>query len=202
MEEDLRLHAPAALRNRDLIADILQTHLPPRGLLLEIASGSGQHCIRFAERLPHHVIQPSDPSPQARASIDAWVASSGVTNVKPALNIDASLPDWPIGPADAVACINMIHISPWRATTGLFTGAAQVLTPGGLLYTYGPYMRGGEHTSEGNAIFDADLRRENPEWGLRSIESVSELAAACGFTAPLIVQMPANNLSLIFKRAV
>jgi SAM-dependent methyltransferase len=200
MEEDLRLHAPAALRNRDLIVDVLQDHLPPQGLLLEIASGSGQHCVRFGERLPRHVIQPSDPSPQARASIDAWVASSGVTNVKPALNIDASLPDWPVGHADAVLCINMIHISPWRATVGLFAGAARVLAPGGLLYTYGPYMRGGAHTSESNAGFDADLRRENPEWGIRSLEALSELAATCGFAAPLIAPMPANNLSLIFKR--
>ncbi len=200
MEEDLRLHAPAALRNRDLIADILQAHLPERGLLLEIASGSGQHCIRFAERFPNHILQPSDPSPQARASIDAWVDASGVTNVKPALNIDASSADWPIAAADAVLCINMIHISPWRATTGLFAGAAKHLSPGGLLYTYGPYMRDGAHTSEGNAAFDADLRQENPEWGIRSIEAVTELASACGFMPPLILPMPANNFSLLFKR--
>jgi hypothetical protein len=201
MEEDLRLHAPAALRNRDLIVDVLQDHLPAQGLLLEIASGSGQHCVRFGERLPKHVIQPSDPSPSARASIDAWVASSGVANVKPALNIDASLPDWPIDHADAMLCINMIHISPWRATTGLFAGATKYLTPGGLLYTYGPYMRGGAHTSESNAAFDADLRGQNAEWGIRSIEALSELANACGFAPPRITQMPANNLSLIFKRS-
>jgi hypothetical protein len=201
MEEDLRLHAPAALRNRELIVDVLQDYLPPQGLLLEIASGSGQHCVRFGERLPRHVIQPSDPSPQARASIDAWVTSSGVANVKPALNIDASWPDWPIDRADAVLCINMIHISPWRATTGLFAGAAKHLLPGGLLYTYGPYMQGGVHMSESNAVFDADLRRENAEWGLRSIEALSELARNCGFAAPQIRQMPANNLSLIFKRS-
>jgi hypothetical protein len=201
MEEDLRLHAPAALRNRDLIVDVLQDHLPAQGLLLEIASGSGQHCLRFGERLPRHVIQPSDPSPQARASINAWIASSGLANVRPALDIDASLPDWPVDQAAAVLCINMIHISPWRATTGLFAGAAKYLSPGGLLYTYGPYMQGGAHTSKSNAGFDADLRRENPEWGVRSIEALSELAAACGFSAPQITQMPANNMSLIFTRA-
>ncbi len=200
MEEEIRLHAPAALRNRDLIADVLQDHLPPQGLLLEIASGSGQHCVRFGERLPRHVIQPSDPSPQARASIDAWMASSGVANVRAALDIDASEPAWPIGHADVVVCINMIHISPWEATRGLFAGAARVLTPGGLLYTYGPYMRDGAHMSESNAAFDADLRRQNPEWGVRSIEALSELAIACGFAAPSITQMPANNLSLIFRR--
>ncbi|WP_020174563.1 DUF938 domain-containing protein [Methyloferula stellata] len=200
MEEDLRLHAPAALRNRDLIVDVLQDHLPPHGLLLEIASGSGQHSVRFGERLPRHVIQPSDPSPQARASIDAWVASSGVTNVRPALDIDASKPDWPISQADAIACINMIHISPWEATTGLFAGAARVLAPGGLLYTYGPYMRDGAHMSESNAAFDADLRRQNPQWGVRSLEALTALAATCGFAAPRTTQMPANNLSLMFTR--
>jgi len=200
MEEDLRLHAPAALRNRDLIADFLQEHLPPQGILLEIASGSGEHCIRFGERLPRHIIQPSDPSPRARASIDAWTASSGLANVRPALDIDASAQDWPIDKADTIICINMIHISPWRAATGLFAGAAKLLPPGGVLYTYGPYMRDGAHTSQSNADFDAELRRENPEWGVRSIEALCELAAACGFCAPGITSMPANNFSLIFKR--
>ncbi len=200
MEEDLRLHAPAALRNRDLIADVLQIHLPPSGLLLEIASGSGQHCVRFAERLPNHVIQPSDPDPKARASIDAWVVSSGLANVKPALDIDASRGDWPVAQAQAVLCINMIHISPWRATEGLFAGAAKCLSAGGLLFTYGPYMQGGAQTSESNAAFDADLRRENAEWGIRSIEALSELGLSCGFAAPEIMAMPANNFSLVFKR--
>lgn len=200
MGEDLRLNAPAALRNRDLIADVLQDRLPAHGLLVEIASGSGQHCIRFAERFARLTIQPSDPDAKARTSIDAWRASSGLANVLPALNIDASKPDWPIEKADAILCINMIHISPWQATTGLFAGAAKYLAPGGLLYTYGPYMRGGAHTSEGNAIFDADLRRENPDWGIRSLEALDQLAAANGFPPPDIVEMPANNLSLIFKR--
>jgi cyclopropane fatty-acyl-phospholipid synthase-like methyltransferase len=202
MEEDFRLHAPAALRNRDLIADILTDHLPPRGLVLEIASGSGEHCIRFGERLPNHVIQPSDLSPQARMSIDAWVASSGVTNVRPALNIDVSQPDWPIAEADAIICINMIHIAPWQATAGLFAGAARILTTGGVLYTYGPYMREGAHTSAGNAHFDADLRQQNADWGIRSIEALNDLAEANGLSIPLIIPMPSNNFSLIFKRPV
>ncbi len=200
MPEDLRQHAPAALRNRDLIVDVLLNHLPRSGLLLEIASGSGQHCVRFGERLPAHVIQPSDPSPQARASIDAWIASSGLTNVKPALDIDASRADWPIAHAEAVLCINMIHISPWRASAGLFAGAAKCLGPGGLLYTYGPYLQGGAHTSASNAAFDADLRRQNAEWGIRPIEGLSELAQSRGFSAAAIVPMPANNFSLIFRR--
>jgi SAM-dependent methyltransferase len=202
MEEDLRLHAPAALRNRDLIADILQDYLPPRGLVLEIASGSGEHCIRFGERLPNHVIQPSDPSLQARISVDAWVASSGVTNVRPALNIDASQPDWPFAEADAIICINMIHIAPWSAAAGLFAGAARILTSPGVLYTYGPYMHGGVHTSEGNARFDSDLRQQNAAWGIRSIEALTELATANGLSAPQMIPMPSNNFSLIFKRRV
>jgi cyclopropane fatty-acyl-phospholipid synthase-like methyltransferase len=200
MEDDFRLHAPAALRNRDLIADILKDHLAPRGLVLEIASGSGEHCIRFGERFPNHIIQPSDPSLQARASIDAWIASSGVTNVRQSLNIDASRSDWPILEADAIICINMIHIAPWSATAGLFAGAARILTSGGVLYTYGPYSRGGAHTSEGNARFDADLRQQNTDWGIRSIEALTDLAMANDLSAPQIVPMPSNNFSLIFKR--
>jgi hypothetical protein len=200
MEEDLRLHAPAAVRNRDLIADILQDYLPSHGFVLEIASGSGEHCIRFGERFTHCLFQPSDPSHQARLSIDAWIEASGVSNVKPALDIDASQANWPVTHADAVLCINMIHISPWRATAGLFTGAGKILSAGGALYTYGPYMRDGAHTSEGNALFDADLRRQNPDWGVRSIEALTDLAISCGLSAPHIVAMPANNLSLIFSK--
>jgi hypothetical protein len=201
MEEDLRLHAPAAMRNRDLIIDVLKDHLPSKGLLLEIASGSGEHSARFGERLPHLVIQPSDPSQQCRVSIDAWTDSTQVTNVKPALDIDARLPDWPIKQADAIVCINMIHIAPWSATTGLFAGAAKILAAGGLLYTYGPYLENGIHTSAGNAAFDADLRSQNAEWGIRSIEALTELALSYGFSAPQKIQMPSNNLSLIFKRS-
>jgi hypothetical protein len=201
MEEDLRLHAPAALRNRDFITDILIDHLPPQGLLLEIASGTGEHCVRFGERLPRHVIQPSDPNERARISIDAWIASSHLTNVRAALDIDASLPDWPIAQADAVICINMIHISPWRATTGLFAGAARILGSHGLLFTYGPYMQNGRHTSEGNAAFDADLRSQNAEWGVRPIEDLTQLALSCGFSAPHKIEMPSNNFTLIFKRS-
>ncbi len=200
MTEDLRLHAPAALRNRDLIADILATVLPATGYFLEIASGSGEHCIRFAERFPGATIQPSDPEPRSRASIDAWVNALGLTNVKPALTIDASLPDWPTGPVDAIVCINMIHISPWQATVGLFRGAAKYLAPGGVLYTYGPYMRGGAHTSEGNAAFDASLRNDNPDHGIRSLEAITDLAHQSGLTAPRVIEMPSNNLSLIFNR--
>jgi len=200
MPDDLRLQAPAAQRNRDLIADVLAKTIRPDGLILELASGSGEHCLRFAERFPGAVLQPSDPSPRARASIDAWAQSSGLTNIRPALDLDASLAAWPLESADAMICINMIHIAPWEATLGLFKGAATYLTHAGTLFTYGPYMRDGAHTSDGNRSFDADLRAENPRWGIRSIEALTEVAQDNGISAPEIVAMPSNNFCLIFKK--
>jgi len=204
MTDDLRLQAPAAQRNRDLIADVLAKALRPTGLILEIASGSGEHCLRFAERFPEAVLQPSDPSPRARGSIDAWAEvaaqTSGVTNIKIALDLDASKPDWPIQSADAMICINMIHISPWEATLGLFKGAAKYLTAGGTLVTYGPYMREGAHTSEGNRAFDLDLRAENPQWGIRSIEALDDVAKANGLAMTDVIDMPSNNFCLIFRK--
>jgi hypothetical protein len=197
---DARRNAPAALRNRDLILAVLQAHLPAQGLVLEIASGSGQHCIRFGEGLPHHIIQPSDPDPAAVASIDAWVRAAGVTNVRDALTLDAAAEVWPLAKADAVCCINMIHIAPWRAAKGLFAGSARLLPADGPLYLYGPFKRNGRHTAASNEAFDASLRQENPEWGVRDLEAVAKLAGACGFCDPTIIDMPANNLSLIFRR--
>ena len=197
---DARLNAPAALRNRDRILDVLRAHLPARGLVLEIASGSGQHCIRFGEGLPHHVIQPSDPNPEARASINAWIAASGATNVCPALALDTAENVWPIEAADAILCINMIHIAPWSAAQGLFAGGARLLPPGGPLYLYGPFKRDRRHTAPSNEAFDASLKRENPDWGVRDLEAVAALAASSGFESPTIIEMPANNLSLIFRK--
>jgi SAM-dependent methyltransferase len=200
MASDSRLYAPAAQRNRGPILAVLERHLPGRGTVLEIASGSGEHVVHFAARLGSLVFQPSDPDSAARASIDAWVAASGLGNVRPALALDAAAPDWPVARADAVLCVNMIHIAPWRAAEGLVAGAARLLGPGGVLYHYGPYKRGGGHTAPSNAAFDADLRRRNPDWGVRAVEDVAALAAAAGFSAPEIEAMPANNLSLIFRR--
>lgn len=197
---DARLNAPAALRNRDLILEILRAYLPPQGLVLEIASGSGQHCIRFGEGLPHHVIQPSDPNREARASINAWITESGAANVRQALAIDAAEDVWPIKTADAILCINMIHIAPWRAACGLFAGGAKLLPSGAPLYLYGPFKRNGRHIAPSNEAFDASLRHENPEWGVRDLEAVVALATSCGFEAPKIIEMPANNLSLVFHR--
>jgi hypothetical protein len=198
--QDLRLAAPAALRNRDLILDAIRERLPPRGLVLEIASGSGQHCVRFGERLPEIVFQPSDPDPRARASIDAWIAAAGVTNVRAAIALDAAAPVWPLARADAILCFNMIHIAPWRATLGLLAGAARLLDKGAPLVLYGPYKRGGAHTSDSNAAFDRSLREENPEWGVRDLDAVEDAAIANGFSAAAVTPMPANNLTLVFTR--
>lgn len=200
MTPDLRLFAPAAARNREPILDVLRRHLPPRGTVLEVASGSGEHCVCFAEACPDLTFQPTDPDPAARDSIDAWARTMMLSNVLPALALDAASDAWPVTAVDAVLCINLIHIAPWRAAEGLVRGAARILRAGGLFYCYGPYRRDGHHTAESNATFDRDLHGRNPEWGVRDLESVSELAVAAGFAAPMIEPMPANNLSLIFRR--
>jgi hypothetical protein len=198
--KDQRLHAPAALRNRDLILSAVEPYLPASGLILEVASGSGQHCIWFAEKLPQHVMQPSDPDPKARASIGAWIASAGVRNIREPIALDAAAKLWPLTEADAIFCINMVHISPWSATLGLLDGAARLLPPTAPLCLYGPYRRGGAHTSESNAAFDRDLRGQNHEWGVRDLEALGMEAAARGFLPPAIIEMPANNLTLVFRK--
>jgi SAM-dependent methyltransferase len=201
MSDDARQYAPSAARNREPIWSVLQPQLPPRGLVLEVASGSGEHTVHFARAAgPQIVFQPSDPDVQARASIDAWVAASGLPNIRAAIPLDVAADVWPITSAHVVVCINMIHISPWASAVGLVRGAARVLPPGGLLFLYGPYKRGGGHTAPSNAAFDADLRRRNPMWGVRDLEAVTDLAASAGFGAPVIAEMPANNLSVLFRR--
>ena len=195
---DARRHSPSAARNRGPILDALRPCLPAAGLLLEVASGTGEHCAHLAAALPGLLFQPTDPDPDALASINAWCAT--LPNVRPALALDASAPDWPVAAADAVLCVNMIHIAPWTATVGLVAGAARLLPPGGMLALYGPYMRGGYHTGPGNAAFDADLRARNPAWGIRGLEDVSALAASAGFGAPDVVGMPADNLVVAFRR--
>jgi SAM-dependent methyltransferase len=202
MSRDARLYAPATARNREPILDVLRRHLPSRGLVLEMASGSGEHVVRFAQAFPDLLFQPSDIDPDARASINAWRAKLGLSNVRPAIALAAMAEAWPIDAADAVLCINMIHIAPWAAAEGLVRGAARVLAPGGVLYLYGPYKRGGRHTAPSNEAFDHSLRLRNPEWGVRDLEAVAELAAAHGFAQPAVEQMPANNLSLVFRKAV
>lgn len=196
----MRREAPAAQRNRQPILDVLKPRLPPHGLVLEIASGSGEHVVHYAAALPALDFQPSDPDAEARASIDDWVRTLGLGNVRPALAIDVTVKRWPVDRADAILCANMIHIAPWAASVGLISGAARMLGAGGVLFLYGPYRRGGRHTAPSNDAFDQDLRRRNPAWGVRDLEAVAGLAAEQGFGPPEVVEMPANNLSLIFKR--
>lgn len=199
-EGDARLHAPSAQRNRDAILAVLRDVLPREGLVLEIASGSGEHVLHFAQALPSLTFQPSDPSPEARASIAAWIAESGLANIRPPLELDASGDARPALVPAAILCINMIHIAPWAAAEGLFEKAGAMLASGAVLYLYGPFRRPGRPLEPGNAAFDESLRSRNPEWGLRDLGVVTALAEANGFTAPEIVEMPANNLSLIFRR--
>ncbi len=191
-----RRHAPATLRNRDAIADLIAAVAPLRGTVLEIASGSGEHCAWFAERFPDLSWQPSDPDPAARASTAAWCA--GRANVHPPLDLDAASPHWPIDRAAAILCINMVHISPWAATLGLFAGAARCLPPGAPLLLYGPYRRADRATAPSNEAFDAALRARDPRWGLRDLDTV--IAAAAGFVPERIVDMPANNLAIVLRR--
>jgi SAM-dependent methyltransferase len=183
------------------ISNVLQPLLPQAGFVLEIASGAGEHITRLArDKDPGLIFQPSDPGAAERASIDAWTKAHELTNVRPAIDIDAASPRWPMDRVDVIFCINMIHISPWTATVGLFENAARLLTSDGLLFTYGPYRRGGAHTSDGNASFDVSLRNRNPQWGIRDVAALSDLATDNGLTAPEIIEMPANNLSLVFRR--
>ena len=199
---DERLHYPATERNREPIAAVLERVLPDAGVVLEIASGSGEHSLYFAERLGALTFQPSDPDPQCRASIDAWRASVDealAARILPALELDVQRPPWPLASADAILCINMIHISPWASCVALMKGAAELLEPGAPLYLYGPYRVGGAHTAPSNASFDASLRSRDPSWGVRDLEAVIE-EAAHSFDHVETVSMPANNLSVVFRR--
>ena len=195
-----RLEYPATLRNRDAILDVLRDVLPKSGLVLEIASGSGEHIVHFAQAFPTLVFQPSDPEEAALKSIAGWIEHEGQHNVHAPLMLDAASDKWPVASADAILCINMIHISPWRATEGLMHGAARILKTGSPLYLYGPYRRKDVATAPSNEAFDASLKSRNAEWGLRNLDDVAALAKAHGFSAPAITEMPANNLSVVFRR--
>ena len=200
MNTDARRYAPAAARNRDAILATLGPYLPKTGRVLEIASGSGEHTMHIAAAHPGLAFQPSDPDPDARASINAWTRHLGLANVAPAIALDMIQGVDPSLRADVVICINMIHIAPWSAAQGLMRNAAGVLPRGGILYLYGPFRRNGAHTAPSNAAFDADLKARNPTWGIRDLDEVAALAAEHGFSAPVVEAMPANNLSLIFRR--
>ena len=190
----------AADRNKGPILDILARVLPRQGVVLEVASGTGQHVVHFAKALPGLAWQPSDPDPELRQSIALRVKELQLANVNPPVDLDVSRLPWPLQTTDAVVCINMIHVAPWSATLALFEGAKALLATQQVLFLYGPYRRFGQHTSKSNEQFDSDLRAHDPQWGLRDLEAVSEAAAARGFVLAEVVAMPANNFSLIFKR--
>ncbi|MGB3584528.1 MAG: DUF938 domain-containing protein [Roseiarcus sp.] len=197
---DYRQHAPATLRNRDFILDVLRDILPPKGVILEIASGSGEHVVHFARYLPSLVFQPSDPELGALQSVAAWTKATNVANVRAPIVLDASQSFWPISSADGIICINMVHISAWEATLGLIKGAAVILPPASPLYLYGPYKREGFATAPSNQAFDQNLRDRNPTWGLRDLDAVAAIARSAGFSVPAVIEMPANNLSVVFRR--
>jgi SAM-dependent methyltransferase len=199
------LSSPPALRNRGPILEVLRRYLPARGAILEIASGSGEHVTHFAAALPSLVFQPSDLDAAARASIAERARECGLTNVRAPLALDATAERWQLPPdiaasLAAIYCFNMIHIAPWRAALGLLRNAALALPSGGLLYLYGPYRRGGFHTAPSNEAFDRDLRARNADWGVRDVEDVIAEAAAQQFAFVEIVEMPANNLSVVLRR--
>ena len=195
---EVKRHAPATERNRDVIAQTLARLLPTEGLVLEVASGTGEHVVHFAKMFPALTWQPSDPDPIALASINAWRADSNVPNMRPAMLLDASA-DWPIAQADAVVCINMTHISPWAATVGLLRNAARLLPQSAVLFIYGPYNQRDVPLADSNAAFDASLRQQNAEWGLRYVDDIAAEAYVSGLHLDSVIDMPANNLSLIFR---
>jgi len=196
----MRRSAPAALRNREPIAEVLREWLPDSGLVLEIASGTGEHVVHFAECFPNLEWQPSDIHADALTSIEAWRRGSRLANVRKALALDASAPDWPLDRADAILSINMVHISPWASALGLLDGAARLLPLEGPLIMYGPWISGALETAPSNLEFDRNLRARDPEWGLRTVEEFAAAAAERGLKLKKTRTMPANNLMLLFVR--
>lgn len=196
----MRREAPAAARNRGPIAEVLADELPASGLVLEVASGTGEHAVHFARRFPHLEWQPSDPDPAALHSIAAWREHEGLENLLPPLELDATAADWPVREADALLCINMAHISPIAATEGVLRHAARLLPPGAPLIFYGPFIENGVETAPSNLAFDASLRARDAQWGLRSVGWLDGRASENGFDRTRRVAMPANNLTLIYRR--
>lgn len=197
---DVRRTAPAAARNVEPICGVLAEWLPRSGVVLEIASGTGEHALAFAGRFPDLDWQPSDPDPLALASIEAW-RSGGPSNLEAPLRINAVLPDWPVDRADAILCINMVHISPWESALGLLEGAARLLATGGPLILYGPWLIEGIETAPSNLAFDAELKARDPRWGLRSLAQFQAEAERRGLVFVERRDMPANNAMLLFRRA-
>ena len=199
--DDGRLASPSAERNREPIAEVLAQVLPQSGLVLEVGSGTGEHAVHFARAMPHLTWQPSEQDAACLRSISAWIAVEAQANVRPPLSLDVTNAQWPIAAADAIVCINMIHIAPWSVAQALLRGASRVLPPGGLLCLYGPYCVAGKHTSASNRAFDAQLRAMNSDWGVRDLDVVANEARALNIELERTFQMPANNLIAVFRKS-
>ncbi|HEY5922286.1 MAG TPA: DUF938 domain-containing protein [Kofleriaceae bacterium] len=195
----MKQHAPATARNREPIREVLAQVLPAQGMVLELAAGSGEHSIYFAHAFPDLAWQPSDIDDTALASIEAWRAEAALPNLRAPLRIDVTASPWPLDRADAITCINMVHISPWQAALGLFDGAARLAAP--LVYLYGPYRFDGKFTAPSNEAFDRSLRSRDPSWGVRDVRDLEATARERGYAIDGVIAMPANNHSLIFRRA-
>lgn len=195
----MKLSSPAAQRNREPIAAVLADWLPETGLVLEVASGSGEHAVHFAQAFPQLDWQPTDPDPAALTSIEAWRADSGLANLREPVILDATAAEWPVDRVEAVLNINMVHISPWESALGLLDGAARLLPPGAPLILYGPWLQRDVPAAPSNLAFDADLRRRDPDWGLRVVEEFAEAASGRGLALAETREMPANNLMLLLR---
>lgn len=196
----MKRHAPATARNSQPLAEVLARELPASGTVLEIASGSGEHAVFMARRFSALDWQPSDRDAEALASVDAWAAETRLANLRPAIALDAAAPDWPNVSADALLCVNMVHISPWDAAVGLFAGAGRILASGAPLVLYGPFIEPEQETAASNLAFDQSLKQRNPEWGLRNTADLDALAADHGLRRTARHAMPANNLVLVYRR--
>jgi len=201
--ETARRDAPATRRNAAAILEVLRETLPEAGTILEIGSGTGQHASAFAPALAPRLWLPSDPDPGQRASIAAWIADMDPPRPLPPRAIDAAAPEWDVRAEDNITAItsaNVIHISPWSTSQGLIAGAGRILPPGGVLHFYGPFKRGGVHTTDSNAAFDASLRARDPAWGVRDLDDIEALAKTAGLILDRVIDMPSNNFSVVFKR--
>ena len=203
---DGRLFSPSTKRNSDPIGKVLSQFLPESGIVLEIASGSGEHGVKFQEKFPNICWQTSDPDPLHRKSISAWIKHQGLTDRMPEpIDLDVETKPWPLIPKlrssiNAIICINMVHICPWRSTQALFEGAKNLLNKNEILMLYGPFKINGTHTSDSNSRFDKSLQAQNSYWGIRDLEEVRNLGMKSGLKKPLIIQMPTNNLSVVFQK--
>lgn len=197
----MKKHAPATLRNREAILAILRHELPEWGTVLEVASGSGEHAVYFAEHMPALAWQPSDPDPEALASISAYRDEYEGVNLREPILLDAAHPEWALERADAVICSNMVHISPWAATVGLIKGASRLLDSGAPLILYGPYFERDIEAAPSNIQFDLGLRTRDEGWGIRHVEDLDEVAQSTGFDRTARHEMPANNLMLVYRQA-